>query len=200
MKNNKTLWIIISVIVVIIFMIFAVKGLSNSTNTTKEETPEPNAITSFQQCADAGYPVQESYPRRCITSDGRSFTEEGMGNNNQNFKITYNNASADMIKVELPYPGAVTAKKFNVIGTARGNWFFEATFSLKVLDKNGKVLAIAIAHAQDDWTTTEFVPFVAEVKVPETYIGPATLVLSKDNPSGLAKNDASISFPFTVEY
>lgn len=200
MKNNKTLWIIVSAIVFIFLIILAVKGLSNNTNTTREETPEPNSILSFEQCADAGYPVQESYPRRCITPDGRSFTEEGMGNNNQNFKITYNNASADMIKVELPYPGAVTAKKFNVIGTVRGNWFFEATFPVKVLDKNGKVLATAIAHAQDDWMTTEFVPFMAEVKVPESYIGPATLVLSKDNPSGLAKNDASISFLFTIEY
>jgi hypothetical protein len=36
--------------------------------------------------------------------------------------------------------------------------------------------------------------------VPESYIGEATLVLKKDNPSGLPNKDASISFKITVEY
>ncbi|MBW3004630.1 DUF333 domain-containing protein [Candidatus Woesearchaeota archaeon] len=33
-------------------------------------------ITDFQQCADAGLPVMESYPRQCRTPDGRIFREE----------------------------------------------------------------------------------------------------------------------------
>ena len=33
-------------------------------------------ITSFQECADAGYPVGESYPRQCWTPDGKHFVEE----------------------------------------------------------------------------------------------------------------------------
>ncbi|MGC9310308.1 MAG: hypothetical protein ACP5E4_01135 [Candidatus Aenigmatarchaeota archaeon] len=32
-------------------------------------------ISSFEECVEAGYPVMESYPRRCMTPDGRSFTE-----------------------------------------------------------------------------------------------------------------------------
>lgn len=32
-------------------------------------------ITSFSSCAQAGYPIMESYPRQCKTPDGRSFTE-----------------------------------------------------------------------------------------------------------------------------
>lgn len=32
-------------------------------------------ITNFKQCAGAGYPVMESYPRQCKTPDGRKFTE-----------------------------------------------------------------------------------------------------------------------------
>ncbi|OHA08479.1 MAG: hypothetical protein A3B37_00030 [Candidatus Sungbacteria bacterium RIFCSPLOWO2_01_FULL_59_16] len=36
----------------------------------------PRAITSFEECANAGYPVAESYPRQCHTPDGRTFTEE----------------------------------------------------------------------------------------------------------------------------
>ncbi len=30
-------------------------------------------ITSFAECKEAGYPIQESYPERCMTPDGSSF-------------------------------------------------------------------------------------------------------------------------------
>lgn len=116
----------------------------------------------------------------------------------QNF--TYKNATKDNIVVDLPYPGAVTGKKFTVIGKARGTWYFEASFPVKVLDKDGKVLVTTHATAQDEWMTEDFVPFTSEITVPLTYIGPATLILEKDNPSGDAVRDASVSFPFTIEY
>ncbi len=151
-------------------------------------------ILSFADCAKAGYPVMESYPRQCRTPDGRLFAEELPE------KITYTNASADNIMVELPFPGAVVGKTFSVIGKARGPWFFEASFPVEVLDKNNQSLAKGIAHAQSDWMTSDFVSFKADLTIPESYIGPATLILKKDNPSGLPEHEASISFPLTIEY
>jgi hypothetical protein len=128
-------------------------------------------------------------------------TKTPVGNiDNSLESITYNNASADLIQVELPFPGAVTGKEFSVIGQARGNWFFEASFPIDLLDKDGNILVQTYATAQGEWMTTEFVPFKGEVKAPIEYIGPATLVLKKDNPSDLREHDASISFPITVEY
>ncbi len=115
-------------------------------------------------------------------------------------QITYINASKDLIEVELPFPGAVTGKEFGVIGKARGYWFFEGSFPIELLDKDGKLLATSIAQAEGGWMTEDFVPFKALIKAPIDYIGPATLILRKDNPSGLPENDASISFPITVEY
>lgn len=35
-------------------------------------------ITNFQQCAAAGYPVMESYPRQCSLPNGRFFVEQTM--------------------------------------------------------------------------------------------------------------------------
>ena len=32
------------------------------------------AITSYEECVAAGYPIQESYPTRCATPDGQTFT------------------------------------------------------------------------------------------------------------------------------
>lgn len=114
--------------------------------------------------------------------------------------ITYINATSDNIVIELPFPGAVTGKAFSVLGKARGGWYFEASFPIEVQDKNGNVLATGIAQAQSEWMTSEFVPFKADIKVPDTYIGKAKLVLKKDNPSGMPENDASASFEFTIEY
>ncbi len=151
-------------------------------------------IMSFEDCEKAGYPVMESHPRQCKTPDGRTYAEELPE------KITYINSSEDLIKVELPFPGAVTGKEFSVVGQARGVWFFEASFPIKLLDKDGNTLDTAIAQAQGDWMTEDFVLFKANLKAPESYIGPATIVLIKDNPSGIPEKDASISFPITVEY
>lgn len=160
----------------------------------KYNTPNVSEILSFEDCSNAGYPVMESYPRQCRTGDGRVFAEEITP------PITYTNASADLIKVELPFPGAVTGKTFTVKGEARGYWYFEASFPIELQDKDGKIIWIGPAQAKGEWMTEDFVPFEVEVKAPETYIGPATLVLRKDNASGLPEHDASISFPITVEY
>ncbi|MBV9159311.1 MAG: hypothetical protein JO019_01805, partial [Candidatus Kaiserbacteria bacterium] len=46
--------------------------------------------------------------------------------------------------------------------------------------------------------TTGQVTFTAQVSI-SGYKGPATLVLSKDNPSGLPQNDDSVSIPITIQ-
>lgn len=152
-----------------------------------------SVVLSFEDCA-RHYPVMESYPRQCRTPDGRLYAEEIMP------EITYINSSKDLIVVDLPFPGAVTGKEFMVSGKARGTWYFEASFPVEVLDKDGNQLWIGPAQAQGDWMTEDFVPFSVTVKVPESYIGPATLILHNDNPSGEVERDRSISFPITIEY
>lgn len=110
------------------------------------------------------------------------------------------------IQVDLPYIGAVVGKEFSVIGRARGTWFFEGSFPIKVIGQEGRqkgnVLSTAIAQVQngESWMTEDFVSFKADIKVPDSYIGKATIVLQKDNPSGLAEHDASITVPVTIEY
>jgi hypothetical protein len=115
-------------------------------------------------------------------------------------KVEYKNASANLVQVELPFPNAVVGKEFSVIGKARGVWYFEASFPVVLLDSNGRILSETHADAQSDWMTENFVPFRANIKVPESYIGPARLILKKDNPSGLTEHDASISFDIVIEY
>lgn len=40
----------------------------------RRDTARDAAISNFEECAAAGYPIQESYPEQCRTKDGRSFT------------------------------------------------------------------------------------------------------------------------------
>ncbi len=109
----------------------------------------------------------------------------------------WNNADEDMIKLDLVRPGVTVLPKFIVSGEARGPWFFEASFPVEVLDKDGKQIAQGIAQAQGEWMTEEFVPFRAELNVGD-YSGAATIVLKKDNPSDMRENDASLSVPVEV--
>jgi hypothetical protein len=80
-------------------------------------------------------------------------------------------------------------------GEARGTWFFEATFPVRLYDANGNLLGTTIAQAQADWMTDQFVPFRAELKfnLPTTTQG--TLVLVKDNPSGLPEHADELRIP-----
>lgn len=157
--------------------------------------PSFENVSSFEECVAAGFPVQESYPRRCALPDGRVYAEE------IEVLPTYENASENLIKVENPHPGGVVGKEFRVTGKARGSWFFEASFPIEVVGADGNTIASSHATAEGDWMTEEFVSFKSElIDLPSAYTGPATLILKKDNPSGLPENDASISIPITVEY
>lgn len=112
--------------------------------------------------------------------------------------IAYSKATADLITVTSPLPGSTVSKEFKIMGSARGLWYFEASFPVKVIGKNGEILAQLPASAKGEWMTEDLVPFLAEVKIPGTYEGPATIILSKDNPSGLPEHDASISFKLVI--
>lgn len=109
----------------------------------------------------------------------------------------YANATDDMIRLELIKPGNLVLPQFTVTGEARGMWYFEGSFPAEVLDKDGAVIAQAPASAITDWMTEEFVPFRVTLDV-GSYSGPATLVLKRDNPSGLPENDATLSVPIEV--
>ncbi len=101
----------------------------------------------------------------------------------------------DLIVVNNLTANATVASPLIVRGEARGNWYFEASFPVRLYDANGKELAVGIAQAQGEWMTTEYVPFetILTFSTPTTQTG--TLVLEKDNPSGLPEHDNSLVIP-----
>lgn len=80
-------------------------------------------------------------------------------------------------------------------GEARGYWFFEADFPVKLLDQGGKVMAETIAQAQGSWMTEGFVPFEARLEFEVQEEEEGEIVFEKDNPSGLPEQEKELRVP-----
>ena len=110
--------------------------------------------------------------------------------------VTYTSLKGVSIKLFRPETGELVTTPLVVMGEVPGNWSFEASFPVKLLDSNGKVLADESAELQADWMTDSMVPFVTKLTYNANEVTKGTtgkLVLSKDNPSGLEKNDDSLT-------
>lgn len=101
----------------------------------------------------------------------------------------------ETVRITRPQPGQAMTSPFTVTGEARGRWYFEASFPVKLLDANGKLLVQTHAQAQGEWMTAEFVPFTSTLEFPQSTTTTGTLVLEKDNPSGEPQHADSRSFP-----
>ena len=103
------------------------------------------------------------------------------------------------VSVTTPMPNTTVGNTFQVKGSAPGNWFFEASFPLQVRDNDGNVIARTFASALSDWMTTELVGFSSTIIIEGSYKGPATLILLKDNPSGLPEHDDAVEIPIIIQ-
>lgn len=103
-------------------------------------------------------------------------------------ELPRNDANEEAVILTSPQPNAEVSPPLKVTGRARGRWYFEASFPVRLVDDKGRELASAPAQAQGEWMQEGFVPF--EAVFTEFYPGTARegkLILEKDNPSGLAK-------------
>lgn len=98
-------------------------------------------------------------------------------------------------RVTYPQANQVIESPLTVKGEAPGNWFFEATLPVRLLDADGKQIAFVPAQAKDDWMTTSLVPFEVTLSFGPVEALSGTLVIAKDNPSGLPENNAQITVP-----
>ncbi len=107
----------------------------------------------------------------------------------------------EVVRLSSPRPNDAIASPIKISGQARGSWFFEGSFPVILVDWDGRIIAQGIARANPPaggggWMTREFVPFEAELefKKPE-YKNTGSLILKKDNPSGLPQNDDALEIP-----
>jgi hypothetical protein len=155
----------------------------------KEQVTPNLSITNFQECVEAGYPILESYPQQCRTQDGRIFVEY-IGNELEKM---------DLIRINNPRPNQIISSPLLIEGEARGFWFFEADFPVKLLDDQGNEIVVSFATAQGEWMIEGFVGFSAEIEFSKPATKTGTLILEKDNPSGLPENADQLIVPVNFE-
>lgn len=175
---NKNILTLIGIIIILGL------GIYFATQSKTKNSPESQNISTFEECVAAGNSIQESYPERC-NANGKTFTQD-IGNELE---------KSNMIMVETPRPGQLVSSPLTIKGKARGNWYFEASFPTRLIDANGKVLGFMPIQAKGDWMTTEFVPFVGTLNFDTPLTKTGTLILQKDNPSGLPENADELRIP-----
>lgn len=174
-------------LIVVIVLIAGTLVLVWAFTKDKPSSIQTVTVTNFEECVAAGNSVMESYPRKC-SHNGVTYTEN-IGNELE---------KSNLIRIDSPRPNESIQSPLSITGEARGNWFFEASFPITIKDENGQVIVQSFATAQGEWMTTEFVPYKAKItfSVEQNMVGKkGTLVLQKDNPSGLPEHDDSLEIP-----
>lgn len=110
------------------------------------------------------------------------------------------NTSAEKgIQVEKPTAGSSVSFPLEITGEAKGNWYFEAEFTVRLV-KDGNELALAIVKAQGEWMTSDYVPFSATMNFDaEGHAGKASLVFKNNNASGKPELDKEFTVPVEIE-
>lgn len=103
----------------------------------------------------------------------------------------------DFVRLISPTDFTAVAAPLRLEGKARGMWYFEGSFPIKMFDANNQLLGTGIAQAQGEWMTESFVPFVATLAFTPHATPTGTLVLEKDNPSGLPEHADELRIPVT---
>ena len=134
-----------------------------------------------------------------------------------NIKQTENTTLAtSTVSTSIPNTQVTTSTNINIInlsvqaddlikspllisGQARGPWFFEASFPIKLLDASGKLIASGIAQAKADWMTEDYVPFGSAIEFKAAKAGDGFLVFENDNPSGLPEYHQEFRIPVRLE-
>jgi hypothetical protein len=103
---------------------------------------------------------------------------------------------SELIRVQSPIAGEIIRSPFKITGEAVGFWYFEADFPVRLYDEKDSLLSTAIAMAQGEWMTENFVPFETEL-VFQIPAGQKTgkLVFERSNPSDMREHDRSLTIP-----
>jgi hypothetical protein len=193
MRSAKVVSIIVGVIALILagWVAYLLLG--------RQDALQPS-VTDFASCVAAGHPVTQTSPRQCRTAEGTVYTEP----------VASENGGANASVREFTSPKGVTVRLHDwaerqsvtsplaISGEIPGNWSFEASFPIVLLDPTGKIIGQTTAALDGEWMTTNYVPFTATVTFETPSAGGGgILTLRKDNPSGLPENDDAIEIPVT---
>ena len=182
---KKIITLVTALILILLVASFVFNKKTAEAPIKEDPSEDADKVSSFEECAESGNPVMESYPRKC-SHNGKTFIED-VGNLID--KI-------DLITLNSPLPNTEISSPLKITGQARGYWFFEATFPVILTDWDGKIIAEGFATAKDDWMTENFVEFESEISFEKPVYGErGFLILKKSNASGLPEHDDALEIP-----
>lgn len=211
MKNVYKFILVIILLLIFLPLSYWVLHTSNDNKGVDNPQISYEEISSFEECAEAGFPVMESYPEQCKTPDGRNFVRMFSEDDVPQDVIDHINSKSDSIFVMNIKPFSVINSPLKVEGIARGYWFFEASFPVVLVDWDGKIISEGLATAvldqnnpESTWMTEDFVPFETTLNFSnpsfnDDFSRRGTLIFQKDNPSGLPENDNALEIPVLFE-
>ncbi|MES2436641.1 MAG: Gmad2 immunoglobulin-like domain-containing protein [Patescibacteria group bacterium] len=180
-------------VIIVLFIVIAVLSIILMFDIGRKAPERYLSVANFEECAKAGYPIMESYPSRCSTPDGKTYTQ-----NVSTSTITIaTSTKSSNVRMATPRPEELVKSPLKIAGSARGTWFFEASFPVQLVDANGTLIAQGPATAKGEWMTTDFVPFEASLVFTNPTTATGTLILKKDNPSGDLARDEEHRIPIT---
>src|SRR3989344_3310036 len=107
----------------------------------------------------------------------------------------YKKPSTSEVQIINPQANQIIKSPLLVGGMAKGTWFFEASLPVRLVDANGEQLFLGPAQALGEWMTEELVPFQINVEFSNPKTDTGTLIIAKDNPSGLPEHDKQFEVP-----
>ncbi len=128
---------------------------------------------------------------------GQNRITDGLTKNDTPLVTPTNNDN--LFKLTSPTSGSTVTSPLTLSGEARGTWFFEGSFPVRLEDVNGNVVTSTIATSSEEWMTEEFIPFLAYLDFSVTTDTQAIIVFQKDNPSDIRANDREVRVPVILK-
>lgn len=108
--------------------------------------------------------------------------------------------NSTQIIIDFPKDSQKITSPIKISGKAVGNWFFEGSFPIELVDLDKNIIAIGIATSSEDWMTEKFINFSSEIYFDKpTSTQNAILIFKKDNPSGNPEFDKSVFIPVILK-
>jgi hypothetical protein len=109
------------------------------------------------------------------------------------------NDAKDIIIIDSPKPYQKVQVTIIIKGKAKGSFFFEGTFPIRIEDENGNLIVSDYIMTKENWMTENFVSFETHFYFEKGNLRKGFIIFEKANPSGLLENKFEIRIPLYFE-
>ncbi len=155
-------------------------------------SPEEFDVYSGDEMVRYGYVDRQQWATLVLILESLTFTDRAVSGDGPDWMQW---SVDELIRVREPLPNSTVSSPLRVRGEARGMWYFEASFPVRLETLDGVVLTEVPATAETDWMTEEFVAFDLVLVFPDIDAVEGRVIFVRDNPTGLPEYDRELHIP-----